>query len=71
VGMLVLKRATILTYRSLKPSIEFGFRLLYQARVDLLKVVGNNLHIESWSWMVNSKLLHIFFTCSLRLVKPS
>jgi len=49
VGMLVLKHVTSLAHRSLKPSIEFGSRLLYQARVNPLKGVGNILHIESWS----------------------
>ena len=48
-GMLVLKHGTSLAYRSLKPSIEFGSMLLYQACVNPLKVVGNILHIESWS----------------------
>ena len=31
VGMLMLKRATNLAYKSLKPLMEFGSRLLYQA----------------------------------------
>jgi len=70
-GMMVLKHATSLAHRSPTPSIKFGSRLLYQARADPMKVVGNILHIESWSWMINSKLLHIFYICSLGSVKPS
>jgi len=60
-----------LVWGLLNPSIEFGFRLLYQARTDPLKVVGNIMHIESLSCMIDSKLLCTFCTCSLGSVKPS
>jgi len=69
--MLMLKHATSLTHRSLNPSIEFSSKLLYQAHVDPLKVVRSIFHIESRSWMINSKLLRIFCTCSFGAAKPS
>jgi hypothetical protein len=36
VGMLVLKHATSFAHRSLKPLIEFGSKLFYQAHTDPL-----------------------------------
>jgi hypothetical protein len=46
-SMMVLKCAHRLTQRSLKPSMELGFKLLYHAHVDPLKVIRRILHIES------------------------
>ena len=65
VGMLVLKCATSLAYRSLNPSIEFDSKLLYKVCTHLSKVIESTLHIESWSWMIKSKLLHIFLHAPL------
>ena len=70
-GILVLNCSTGLVQRLLNLSIEFGSKLLYQACTDPLKVVGSILHIETRSWMTNSKLLRIFYSCSLGLVKSS
>ena len=63
VGILVLKHATNFSQRSLKPSIEFGSRLLYQARADPPKVEGNILHIESVlddQLQATTHILHMF-----------
>jgi hypothetical protein len=67
----MLKYAISLTHWLLNPSIKFSSKLLYQAHVDPLKVVGSIFHIKSRSWMINSKLLRIFCTCSLGSTKPS
>ena len=64
-GMLVLKDATSLAQRSLNPLMELDSKLLYQACADSLKVVGMIFHINSLSWITNSKILCTFYTCSL------
>jgi hypothetical protein len=46
-GILVIKHATSLEYMSLNPLIKFGSKLLCQAHINPLKVVGSILHIES------------------------
>jgi hypothetical protein len=43
--------------------------LLYQTRVDPLKVMGRIFNITSPSWMIKSRLLCIFWTCSHGSVK--
>jgi hypothetical protein len=58
--ILVLKYDTSLALRSLKQVIELDSRFLYQAHADTLKLLGRILHIESLSWMTNSRLLRTF-----------
>jgi len=70
-SMMLLKCAHRSVQRSLKPSMEFVFKLLYHAHADPLNVIRRILHIESPSWMTKSKLPCIFCTCSPGSVKPS
>lgn len=71
IGMLVLKHATRLAYRSWKLRIDPDFRLLYHVLTFPLKVVDNILHITSLSWMTSFRLPLTFWKWSRGSVSSS